>query len=216
MCEYNFNPELACLIGVDETIVISAIAISIRKNKANERHYYDGRYWTSQSGKAIREMFPFWDNTQLRKVFESLFAQEVLMKGNYNKTKTEKMGWYAISDKYKVRLLGGDVTLPFYGEDLAKKRKKFVPPTITEIKLVITDAATAQKFLNHYSSNGWMVGRNKMVDWQAAANNWKAENESRIVPINKFETKTESKASTAIDSHAEYIKQRNANRTSNY
>lgn len=30
----------------------------------------------------------------------------------------------------------------------------------------------ASRFVDHYTSNGWMVGKNKMQDWQAAARNW--------------------------------------------
>nr|WKN34392.1 helix-turn-helix domain-containing protein [Tunicatimonas sp. TK19036] len=29
-----------------------------------------------------------------------------------------------------------------------------------------------QRFINYYQSNGWMVGRHAMQDWQAAARNW--------------------------------------------
>lgn len=30
----------------------------------------------------------------------------------------------------------------------------------------------AQKFINYYSSNGWMVGKNKMKNWRGAAAGW--------------------------------------------
>jgi hypothetical protein len=30
----------------------------------------------------------------------------------------------------------------------------------------------AQAFLDHYNSNGWMVGRNKMKCWRSAASGW--------------------------------------------
>lgn len=29
-----------------------------------------------------------------------------------------------------------------------------------------------QKFIDHYTSNGWMVGRNKMKDWRASVRTW--------------------------------------------
>ncbi len=35
------------------------------------------------------------------------------------------------------------------------------------------DPIEAQKFYNHYQSNGWLVGgKSKMKDWKAAARNW--------------------------------------------
>jgi len=30
----------------------------------------------------------------------------------------------------------------------------------------------AEKFMDHYKSNGWMVGRSKMKDWKATTRNW--------------------------------------------
>ncbi len=34
----------------------------------------------------------------------------------------------------------------------------------------------AKAFFNHYESNGWMVGKNKMKNWEAAVRNWMNNN----------------------------------------
>ena len=31
----------------------------------------------------------------------------------------------------------------------------------------------AEYFINHYQSNGWVVGRSKMKDWKSTVRNWK-------------------------------------------
>lgn len=42
-----------------------------------------------------------------------------------------------------------------------------------ERNLTVDPVADAQKFHDHYSSNGWLVsGKTPMADWQAAARNW--------------------------------------------
>jgi hypothetical protein len=38
---------------------------------------------------------------------------------------------------------------------------------------VVTEA---KAFFNHYESNGWMVGKNKMKNWEAAVRNWMNNN----------------------------------------
>ena len=41
----------------------------------------------------------------------------------------------------------------------------------------------AEKFYNHFQSNGWLVGgKSKMKDWKAAARNW-------LFNANKFQSK---------------------------
>ena len=63
------------------------------------------------------------------------------------------------------------------------KAKKFTPPTVDEVNDYCEQQCIfgfdAQKFVDYYSSNGWMVGRNRMKDWHAAIRNWKRNEESR-------------------------------------
>jgi uncharacterized protein YdaU (DUF1376 family) len=41
--------------------------------------------------------------------------------------------------------------------------------------------AEAEKFINHYTGNGWKVGKNPMADWKAATRNW-------VLNAGQFET----------------------------
>lgn len=59
-----------------------------------------------------------------------------------------------------------------------------IPPQIFAVEeFFISNKSTlqeAQKFLNHYTANGWLVGgRSPMLDWKASAKNWIA-NSSRF------------------------------------
>lgn len=55
------------------------------------------------------------------------------------------------------------------------KSKRFVPPSKNEVEefcfenLIQIDVG---HFIDHYTANGWMVGKTKMKDWKAAVRNW--------------------------------------------
>lgn len=54
-------------------------------------------------------------------------------------------------------------------------RKRFVPPSLEEVKAYCRERnnnVDAERFINHYTSNGWHVGKNKMQDWKAAVRTW--------------------------------------------
>jgi hypothetical protein len=58
-----------------------------------------------------------------------------------------------------------------------KTQKRFSPPPLDEIIKFFKEKKAsnedAEKFFNHFESNGWKVGgKTKMKDWQAAARNW--------------------------------------------
>lgn len=69
-----------------------------------------------------------------------------------------------------------------YKQETDKKKKgvkRFTPPSLDEIQSYITEknySVIAERFLNHYESNGWMVGKTKMKDWKAAVRNWHSRN----------------------------------------
>jgi hypothetical protein len=57
------------------------------------------------------------------------------------------------------------------------KAKRFTPPSLDDVLEFMTekgctDNSQAQLFIDHYSSNGWMVGKNKMKLWKSAASGW--------------------------------------------
>lgn len=57
----------------------------------------------------------------------------------------------------------------------AESRKRFTPPTIEEVKAYCAERKNnvdAQRFVDYYTSNGWLVGKNKMKDWRAAVRTW--------------------------------------------
>lgn len=62
-------------------------------------------------------------------------------------------------------------------------KSKFSPPSIDQVKEFFLEMKStvveAEKFHNHFESNGWLVGgKAKMKNWQAAARNWIKRSES--------------------------------------
>jgi hypothetical protein len=53
-------------------------------------------------------------------------------------------------------------------------RTRFVPPTLDELTAYAKEIGFRDfdKWMDHYTSNGWMVGKSKMKDWKACVRNW--------------------------------------------
>lgn len=64
---------------------------------------------------------------------------------------------------------------------------KFVKPTREELDLhaakIGLPASEVDKFINHYESNGWKVGKNPMKSWQFAMSGWKTRWEEAGRPM---------------------------------
>lgn len=61
-------------------------------------------------------------------------------------------------------------------------RSRFVPPTVNEVSEYCKEkgySVDTERFVNYYTSNGWMVGKNKMKDWKAAVGNWNGKEQER-------------------------------------
>lgn len=54
------------------------------------------------------------------------------------------------------------------------QRSRFVPPTLDELIAYAKEVGLSdpQRWMDHYVSNGWKVGKSKMVDWKACVRNW--------------------------------------------
>lgn len=71
--------------------------------------------------------------------------------------------------------------------DVTPKKKKasqrFTPPTVDEVKAYCTERGNgvdAQRFVDFYTSKGWLVGKNKMKDWKAAVRTWEQRDKKEV------------------------------------
>jgi predicted phage replisome organizer len=88
-----------------------------------------------------------------------------------------------------------DVTLTDKNKNKNKKEREnrgiFQIPTLQEISdycLERKNKINAQLFLDHYTTNGWMVGKNKMKDWKAAIRTWEVRENANTNPGFKSDT----------------------------
>src|SRR5690606_5401971 len=63
------------------------------------------------------------------------------------------------------------------GEGVARSR--FTPPSVEQVREYCTERenqVNPQQFIDHYTANGWRVGRNPMKDWRATVRTWERNN----------------------------------------
>ena len=96
--EHRFQVELAMIYGVEEAVLIENFVHWIQKNKTNNKHYHDGRYWTYNSAKAFAEQFPYMTESKVKRALSKLVELGVITKGNYNENQYDRTCWYAFTD----------------------------------------------------------------------------------------------------------------------
>jgi len=60
-------------------------------------------------------------------------------------------------------------------KNVKNERSIFIEPTYSDILEYCSErknGVDVNKFLNFYSAKGWMVGKNKMIDWKACVRTW--------------------------------------------
>lgn len=60
-------------------------------------------------------------------------------------------------------------------------RKRFTPPSVEQVREYCYERGNSvdpQRFVDYYTSNGWMVGKNKMKDWRASVRTWEQKEKS--------------------------------------
>lgn len=95
---HSFKVALAKEFGIEEAILIHNFYYWIKENKANDRNYFDGRFWTFNSQKAYAEWFSYLSEGKIKRIINNLVEKGILMKGNYNLNQYDRTNWYAFTD----------------------------------------------------------------------------------------------------------------------
>ncbi len=98
---HAFDVDVAKEYGVDEAIMIANFQFWISHNATNRKNYYDGKFWTFNSYKALSLLFPYFSEKQIRRIVNSLVTNGILITGNYNDREYDNTTWYAFADEEK-------------------------------------------------------------------------------------------------------------------
>lgn len=69
--------------------------------------------------------------------------------------------------------------------DKPPKRKHFDPPSVNDVRTYCLENGyqiDPAYFVDYYTANNWMVGKNKMKDWKAAVRNWNRREQEKQTP----------------------------------
>ena len=103
---HSFDTIVAKKVGINSAVILNNLYYWIEKNKANEKNYYDGYYWTYNSKKAFGELFPYFTTRQIDYAIKKLIDDGYVITGNYNKIAYDRTLWYAITEKGYELLTG--------------------------------------------------------------------------------------------------------------
>lgn len=96
---YSFDVDVACIIGVDEAIMLQHLSYWVRYNQNNNTNFHEGRYWTYNTNEAFSKWFKFWSERQIRHILQKLKNDGYIMTGCFNSRPFDRTKWYALTPK---------------------------------------------------------------------------------------------------------------------
>lgn len=96
---YQIDSKVAQEVGFVGAILFHHICFWIKKNKANQKHFHDGEYWTYSSIKGFAEYFEDLSERQIKQGLLNLKEKGFLKCGNFNKNPYDRTNWYALDKK---------------------------------------------------------------------------------------------------------------------
>lgn len=120
----TFDVEVATKYGTNVSILLGNINYWIQKNKANSKHFHDGRYWTYNTVAAFHDLMPFMSANVINTALKRAEEEGLLVTGNYNKLPFDRTKWYALTEKGE-RLFqapqNGAADCPSVGKPISQK-----------------------------------------------------------------------------------------------
>lgn len=128
---HSFDVEIAKEYGIAAAIILNHLDFWIEKNIANDSNYFDGEYWTYNSIKAMKTLYPYMSEKKIRSALNRLKDEDLIKTGNYSKSAYDRTLWYALTEKGKSILQNGKMEIP-----------KKVNGNTEKVKCIYTDIRT--------------------------------------------------------------------------
>lgn len=94
-----FESSIAEKYGIASAIILQNIYYWIEKNRANNINFKNDAYWTYNSKKAFKELFPYLSERQIDYAIKNLINEGLIITGNFNQDGRDRTIWYSITKK---------------------------------------------------------------------------------------------------------------------
>lgn len=131
MSRHSFDPEIAKQVGINAAVIYQNILWWAERNAANNKHNYEGLWWTYNSIAAFGELFPYLTSKQIRTALDRLEEQKLIVSGSFNKSAYDRTKWYAPTCPVgKFELPSGANEIAPQGEPIPVSKPDYKPDYI--------------------------------------------------------------------------------------
>lgn len=183
--QHHFNTEIAKKYDIVTAILLDNLFYWIEKNRANNKNFIDGRYWTYNSKSAMSDLFPYLTPRQIDYATKKMQDNGLILIANHNKNKTDRTLWYAITN-FGYSILQNCEMYNIYNNtntktnNIISQKVEFIPPTLEEIKAYAIERDRldlVDKFFSYYQTSEWKDNRGKKVkNWKLKFVSWENNN----------------------------------------
>ena len=195
---HQFNTEIAKQYGLEESILLENIYFWIKKNKANNQNYHNGKYWTYNSIRAFKILFDYMSESKIYRALKKLEEAGLIEIGDFNADRYKRPSWYTVTEKaiklYKDNSLQNETStlqneissITDNKQQIKNTNKKqqikeqFTPPTLEEVATYCKERnnnINPMQFIDYYTARRWRFNNGvKMKDWRATVRTWEYRN----------------------------------------
>ena len=95
--EHSFDVDVAVKYGFAVAILLKHFHFWCERNKDNDIHLHDGRYWTYLSVRSLMEAFPYLTKYQIVQALKDMVKENLIIEGNFP-NKANRSKWYALTE----------------------------------------------------------------------------------------------------------------------
>ena len=130
------------MYGVDGAIMLHHLAFWVYRNKLNQKNEIDGHTWTWNSASALREIFPFWKDNQIRRILTNLEKEGAIISAVHNRARWDRTKWYTITEKVQqfYQFQKSEHASAEIKTSKLKKKKLDVEKSVDQYQIVNTDS----------------------------------------------------------------------------
>lgn len=202
--EHRFNVQFAKDYGIEEAILIENLYFWIAKNVANEKHKYEGRYWTYNSAKAFAELFPYINETKIYRVLSHLEDVEFIIKGKFSQDKHDRTNWYSFSDKGLFLLLTEKYDTSNFSDTFQNGDMDFANlqnGTCKNANCIIINKTDSKQQIENKKEDTNVSPKKEMLDYQAIVDCWNEYNGKRCGKVTRLTDKRKKAIKRIITEH---------------